>query len=233
MDVGQPLIFGIGAALEHHVPTQTQIRRVELQHESRRHDGLVLSPHGFGERMKVLLMVAVIIVGLKERDHTRRRRVHERFKRFAGIGGGPKVGRILAARLRVFDFNGADAHGSLVGRRASRFGLALQERRVFFKIGGCPSGTVACETGDAMLDIGGVTELAHLAVAHHVDTDGHLAGDHLGYRCRNLPTMFIKVDFFVIVYGEDPTRDCFRTRQAADMGGQDVVCTGFQDLIAL
>src|SRR6185295_13222105 len=38
-----------------------------------------------------------------------------------------------------------------------------------------PARRITRETGEAVGDIGGVTDLAHLAVAHHVDARGHLA----------------------------------------------------------
>ena len=49
------------------VPPHRQVRTIELDGGPRRSDGLVLRAHRFGDRLEVLLVVWVVLVGEEQR----------------------------------------------------------------------------------------------------------------------------------------------------------------------
>src|SRR6185437_2839067 len=95
------------------VPTHREVGTVELQRESRAGDRLVLAPHGFRERAEIVLVRAVILVRLEDRDRAGRGRVHETL-------GGSRLGKrrleirdIALEPGEITDGNRPAAHGPL------------------------------------------------------------------------------------------------------------------------
>ena len=72
-----------------------------------------------------------------------------------------------------------------------------------------------------MADVGGVPDLAHLAVADEIDTRLHLVADPVGDRSLDDAIVGISVDLLASVLGQDEVHDVLRPRQAADVGGED------------
>jgi hypothetical protein len=77
-------------ALEQRVPAQAEVGRVDLQHEARGDDRLVLGPHRLGERLEIGRVGGVVVVRLEQGDHPGRRRVHERLGGCFALGCGPR-----------------------------------------------------------------------------------------------------------------------------------------------
>ena len=223
MQVRLAPVLVVGLSLEHHVPAQSQVRRIQLQQESGRDDGLVLGAHGIGQRVEVGLVIRVVLVRLKQRDNPRRRRIHERLGWPVAIDGRAKVCQVLLERSRVLHPDLSDALGPAIGGRAAAGGLALQETRKLLEVGRRLPRTVALESRDAVLDVGGVADLAHFAVADHVHAGLALfRHDRVhGVGQQRMPRL--RLHPLALLLGEHHVRYGFRTGKAANVGGEDPV----------
>ena len=74
---GQPLVITERFVFEHCVATQSQIGRVDLQHQPGFDNGFIFKPHGFRQRLEIAVVRRIMIVRLKQGDNARRGRVHE------------------------------------------------------------------------------------------------------------------------------------------------------------
>ena len=81
-------------------------------------------------------------------------------------------------------------HGRTAGIRQSL--LVCREIVKVFRRGARHIGDF--EAGEAVTNIGGVTDLAHLAIADDVDAGVHLLGGHLTYRALHHE---VKFDFVI------------------------------------
>ena len=88
--------------------------------------------------------------------------------------------------------------------------------------------TVAIKSRVAILDVGGVADLAHLAVADDVDADRDLALDRRGDRIRDSAVECRRVVRLALFLGDEQRRHVRRTRQAAHMRRQQPIGTEFQ-----
>src|SRR5690606_27780345 len=79
---------------------------------------------------------------------------------------------------------------------------------------------VAIEAGEPLLYIGGVGDLVHLPVAHHVDAGLHLAADDHGHGIADHGIVTC-LRGLAGVAAEQDVHDLLRARQAADMRGED------------
>ena len=79
----------------------------------------------------------------------------------------------------------------------------------------------AGEAGEPVLNIGGVTRLADLAVAHHVDAERRLLGHHILDRAAHAGIEGVAVIGLAIFLGDEKIHHIVGPRQAADMGGQN------------
>ena len=226
VQAGERLVLGVRLVLEHHVAAESQIRRVELQDEPGRGDGLVFGSHRLGQRVEVRLVVAVVGVGLEQRDDAGGRGVHERVVGAVSADRGGEVGDVALTRPHVLHRYGADALRPPVGRRPPGARLPLEEGGVVLEVGRRPPGAVALEPRDPVLDVGGVGELAHLAVADHVDPRADLPGDHLIHRPGHLGPVGVHVDGLFPLDGEHAAGHGLRAGQRAHMGGEDAVGAG-------
>ena len=220
---GERLVLGIGVVLEHHVAPEAQVGRVELQHETRVDDGAVFRRHGIGNRFEVGLVVGVEPVRLEQRDHSRGCRVHETLERLVLRDRRLEIGDVQGDRLHVLDGDLADAARSPVRGGATGGGLPLEEPGILLQIPGRLPVAVAVETRDAVLDVGGVADLAHLAIAHDIDAARHLAGDDGIHRGADHLVPVRRL--FALFASEHHVRYGLRARQAADVCGQDAVAT--------
>ena len=208
MQVSKRLVLGVRLALEHHVAAEPQIGRVELQDESRLDNGLVLGSHRLGQRVEVRLVVAVVGVGLEQRDDTGRRGVHEGVVRAVCVDRGGEVGDVAPARAHVLHSYGTDALGPLVRRCPPSARLPLEEGGVVLEIGRGAPGAVALEPGNPILDVGGVGELAHLAVADDVDADRDLTAHHVVNRAGHRQRVRAEIEALAALDGEHAPGDC-------------------------
>ena len=131
----------------------------------------------------------VEVVRLEQRDHAGRRRVQE------GLGRRAR-GRTPPAMLRRSACSGSSVLTRISptqrGRRyfavAPALGELLQHARKLHQVLARLARRVAGEPGEAVLDVGGVADLAHLAVAHDVDAGldlpAHDFRDRVGDRPR-------------------------------------------------
>jgi hypothetical protein len=72
-----------------------------------------------------------------------------------------------------------------------------------------------------MADVGGVPDLAHLAIAHKVDTCSNLAVDAVTDGFENQAIVDGPVDWLASILGQDKVNDVLRPREASDMCRED------------
>ena len=82
------------------------------------------------------------------------------------------------------------------------------------------------KTGQAVADVGGVRDFAHLAIAHYVHAGGRLFGHHVRHFGGHggVEHRFVVVQAAVL--RKQLGDDVFRARQAADVGGQNAMGHG-------
>ena len=213
-------VLVVRLTLEHHVPSQSQVRRIQLQQETGGDDSLVLRPHGFRQRVQVGLVVRIVLVGLKQGDHSGRRGIHERFRGPVPIDRRPEIGEVLFQRTRVLHPDLADALRPTVCGRAAAGRLALKKARVLLEVRGRLPWAVALESGDPVLDVGGVADLAHFAVADHVHPGLALfRHDRVhGLGQQRVPRR--RLHALALLFGENHFRYRLRAGKAADVGGE-------------
>jgi len=77
-----------------------------------------------------------------------------------------------------------------------------------------------------MADVGGVTDLAHLAVADQVDSGVDLVLHAITNRLADHPVVLLPVDRLAPVLGEDKIDGRPRARQAADVRRENACLLG-------
>ena len=187
-------------------------------------DGAILHGHGVRQGEQVRLVGRVVAVRLEEGDDAGRGGVHEGAR---GAHGGHR--RLQAAdvalhRAGVLHRDGADAARPAVVGRAAGGGLPLEEAGKRLQVARRAALAVALEAGDAVLDVGGVADLAHLAVADQVHAGLHLPRHHVVDRMRE-DGLRIRLRF-ALLPAEDEVGDRLGTRQAAHVRGEDAVGAG-------
>ena len=207
----------------HGVPAHGEIGAIELDHEARRVDRLVLGPHDGGQRLQIGVLARVVPVGLEQRDHARRGRVHEALDRACAFQRRAHVGDVLLQRGFVLDADLAGAHGALeLGRLPLRrdalhvVGIEREVRRHAAR-------AVAGEAVEAVLDIGGIADLAHLAVGDHVHPGVDLLAHHVRDGAFHAGVERAPVGERAVLLGEQHLGDIRRPRQAADMRGENAL----------
>ncbi len=164
-----------------------------------------------------------MVVRLKERDHARRCSVHERLGRRRRRSGGLEIRDVGLHRFEALDADLADAAWPAVFRGRARVGELPEQPGEFDQVLAGLARGVAIEAGDAVLDVGRVADLAHLAVADDVDADLDLAAHDVGDRVADRARAAGAVMRRSLVTREQDVRDRLRARQAADVRRQDPV----------
>src|SRR6267143_556157 len=151
------------------VPAHREVRAVDLQNDAGLRHRLVLVAHRIRDGEKVGLLARVVVVPEEEPDHAGGGRAHERLL-------GPYFGR---GRFQVVDvvpraLSVAHADRRVAPRRfparATRVAEhALGEVRKFDEVLVYEGVARAAEAVEAVLDVGSIAGLRHLAVAEDVD----------------------------------------------------------------
>ena len=181
--------FGLGEILKRGVPRHGKIGTVDLQDEAGRDDRLVFLAHRRGDRLDIGLVRGIIAVGQEGRDHAGRSGVEESFDRTGGRDRAPHIVEIALKAGAVAQGDRADAGHALEAPRAGQqrhLAPQLGKRRDIEmrlrRLGRALLGKAA----QPVLHIGGIADLAGLAVADDVDAEVdlplHDVGDGLLHR---------------------------------------------------
>ena len=204
-----------------------EVRRVDLEVQPGRDDRLVLGLHRVRERFEVLVARVVVLVRLEERDDAGRRGVHEPAGDVRALECVREDGEVAPERLGMLVGDRAAADGSEVLRRRARLREPVAEPGVGVQVGGGRARHVAdLETAEPVTDVGCVADLAHLAVAHEVDASLDLVADALPDCVADGAVVGVPVDGLSLVLGENVLDDGLRSRQAADVRGQNAAVRG-------
>ena len=125
------------------------------------------------------------------------------------------------------------AFGAPVGGRTAAGRLALKKSGIFLQIGGRTPRAVALKAGNAVLDVGGVADLAHFAVADHVHT-GLALLRHDRIHCFGQQGMARRrLHPLALFLCEHHVRDRLGTRQAAYMRSENAFRRLLHDKVLL
>ena len=205
------------------MPAHGEIRRIDLQNDARTHDSLVLGSQGRSQGLEVLVLRAIEVVGLKESDNSRGCGIHEGPHGMRRGGRRIQIRDIHLQRPQVLDAHRTDAARAPVFRRGPTLRELAQESRKLDQVLPRLARRVAAEPGQAPRDVGGVADLAHLAVADQVDADLHLPTHHLGHGRGNDGVVASVVTRLFALAREQHLRHGLAARQAADVRRQDPV----------
>ena len=205
----------------HGVTTHGEIRGVDLQHNARADDRLVFDLQCGGECPEVLILRAVIVVRLKECDHTGRGRVHEGAGWARSPGRGVEVADVRLQRFPILDGHCRDAAGSPVLGGRTPFGELAQQARELDQVLARLARGVAGESRQAARDVGRIADLAHLAIADDIDADLDLPAHDLRYRFRDDCVVPRDLTRLLALAREEHVRHRLAAWQAADVGGED------------
>ncbi len=197
--------------------------RIDLQHDPGGHDRLVLGAHGAGDGLEVRILRRVVVVRLEERDHTRRGGVHERRGRSRSRDRRLQVRDVRLHRFEALDADLAHAARAAVLRGRTGVGELPEQPRKLDEILARLARRVPVEAGDAVLDVGRVADLAHLAVTDEIDAGLNLAAHDLGDAVPNRARSRRGVRDGALLAGEQHVGDGLRAGQAADVRRQDPV----------
>ena len=216
--------FRFGQILEAGVARHREVGAVELHHDAGAGDGLVFLPHGIGDGADIGGVGRIVAIGLERGDHARGGRRHERIGRLRRRDRRLEVGNVLLHRVVVADLDVTDAAQPAEHHRADELHHALAEigiiRHVAIRF---RRERLAAETGEALLDVGRVADLAGLAVTDDIDADRHLVRDDLAHRLRDLAIEIGMIVGLVLILLHQQIDQRLRPRQAADMGRQDAI----------
>ena len=98
--------------LEDGVPAHGEIRAVDLQVEARLDNALILFAHCVAERFQIGSVGRKMLVGLKNRDHAGRGRIHEGTGRCMLADGASKASDVVLERLPILDLDRPGAAGT-------------------------------------------------------------------------------------------------------------------------
>ncbi len=199
------------------VPRHGEIGTIELQLEAAGSDGGVFGPHGTDQVRQVGFVVWIIRIRLKRRDETRRGRIHE-----ALHAAAPhrllEPANVVAAGIEVNELHrphAARAHELLIAHDRGELLSQLRQRR---KIKRGLARDVAAKAGQALLDIGRVSDLAELAVADHRYARLDLSGHGILHRRLNLLIEFGHVIRLAVISRKEQRNQLIAPGQTADVG---------------
>ena len=129
---------------------------------------------------------------------------------------------VALQRLGVLVGDRAAADRAQVAGAPAFVGEPLQVARVGVEIRrGGPRHVAHLEPAQAVADVRGVADLAHLAVADDVDAGVDLVSHAVSHGRIQQAVVLGAVDLLAAVLGEHELDQLGRPRQAADVGGQD------------
>ena len=199
-----------------------EVGRVDLEVQPGLDDRLVLGLHRVRERFEVLVARLVVLVRLEERDDPRRRGVHETAGDVGALERVREDGEVAPERLGMLVGDRAAADGAEVLGCRARLREPVAEPGIGVEVGRGRARHVAdLEAAEPVTDVGCVADLAHLAVAHEVDACLDLVAHALLDCFADGAVVGVPVDGLALVLGEDLVDDRLRSRQAADVRGQN------------
>ena len=206
------------------MPGHRQIRAIDLQQKAGLVDRLVFVGQRLAERQHIGVARLVVGVGHEMGDDAGRGGVQESAGRLRCIDRGPVVGEVRLQRPGIARFD----------RRAA--GRRIQVRQ--FRVGAHAGGIVRmglqvrrhpaqrlriAEALEPVLDIVGVGDFRHLAVADDVDAARDLLPDDFRHRFGYAALQQGRVVRPVAVLRDEQVDQVVGPRQAADMGGRNAV----------
>ena len=135
----------------------------------------------------------------------------------------PQVAQVVLERLPLGDGDRADAGLALEGLLAREHGHARAELREGLQVESDLPRMVAGEAAQPVLDIGGVTDLARLAVAHHVESESDLLAHDLIDGAGHGLLELRGIERLPLLLGHQQVHDVLGARQAADVRRQDSI----------
>jgi hypothetical protein len=205
------------------VAAHGQVGAVDLQHEPRPRDRLVLVPHRLRDGGQVRLVAAVVLVAEEERDHPGRGGGEESLRALQPGQRRPQIVRVGGGRRGVAYGDrsragrGPTAGAAGVAEHAPRHPRKLREVLVLQRVAG------AAEAGETVLHVGGVGGLAHLAVVDDTDAGVDLLARDLGHGGADARGERGRVDRHAFLPGEHRTDQVVGPREAAGVGREEAV----------
>jgi hypothetical protein len=207
-------------ALAEHVAAHRQVRAVELEHDARPVDLVVLDLHRVGQREHVLLVRGVMPVLEEDRDNAGRRGGQECVLDVGAVECVLQIGDVRAHSVEtsVGDRPDARRHGEVDAAHDAPHVLGELGH-----IGGQPRHAgLAAEAVEALLDVRRVSDLALLAIVDNADAGLDLTPHDGGHRRADL--LVEAFDAGLAPVSELQRREQLRRpRQAAGVRGQDVL----------
>src|SRR5579885_87738 len=209
------------------MPAHREVGAVDLEQKPGAMDRVVLGPHRVGDRRKIRLVAAVVLVREKQGDDSGRSRAHKDFFDLFSRGSLLEVFDIdfEVARVRISDW--PVAGGSLKNRRHGR----EKPRRIFREVreisksrSFAPAQTeaFAAETGHPILNVGRVARLAHLTIVDYIDAGLELLADGLDDRRADARVKSADFVWLAGFPGGHQAQQIVGTRQAAGVSGEDM-----------
>jgi hypothetical protein len=202
------------------VTTHRQVGAVDLQHEPRAVDGVVLLLHDVDEPGQVRLAARVVLVAHEVGDDARRGRRHERLGGLHVLQGRLQVGDVLLHGAPVLPLDGTVAGRPQDGRAPLGPRGRLREVR---PVGPRRHRRLPAEAGQPVAHVGGVTDLALLAVADDVHAGLDLLADDVGHGALHARSEGDRVGLGARVERLQRRGEVRGTGQAAGVRGEDPV----------
>ena len=164
--------LGFRKVLKRRMAGHREVGTIDLQHEAGRNDGRVPLPASHPRWPRYIPRSPIVLVGQKARDHARRCRRHKRLGRPRDPDGGTHIGEIACQSVTALNGDWANAGDTLEASHAGELrhlltqigerrevGVRLRRLRVAF----------LRKAAEAIVHVGGITNLADFAVADDVD----------------------------------------------------------------
>ena len=202
------------------------MRIVDLQDEPRTHDGSVFFPHGVGDRVKKVFRRRVMLVLLVARDVDRRDRGNERFFRPVSVDGRPQV-RNVPRKLRLTLVRNRSRADRLLRpqRRTARPRslVELWKRQRLARAGPWHAPPLRPDfvTGQPFVGVNGKSPFREFAIVDDIYPHRDLASDDLVDRRPQLGVANLAIDGDAPILRDHRFDQPFRSRQTANMGGQN------------
>ena len=203
------------------MPPHREVGAIDLHRNACIRDCFVFVAHRLGDREQIRLLVRVILVAEEQRDDPGRSRaekcsggLHPAERRFQMCDIGLR-------RLGVGDRDRAGAGRCLAARPAGIAKDALRQPRKLREILIDKGVARTAKPAEAVLDIGRIARLRHLAVIDEVDAGMRLFPDDLRNRVADARLERRAVDRHAFLLGEHRADQILGPRQAAGMRRQE------------